>query len=829
MSLSLSLKTKTYNRIRHGLGGLLPCVLFVTALVCAPSANAMPDYSDGLWKTLPVYSGKVDKIIPAGETVYYISGGSLFSMKADGSESTVHDSGTGLNNTSVKDIYFDYDTQVLAVLYQDSSIDLIDSKGKVTFVPDIRDASLTNIRKARNASFFEGNMIVCLNEGFVIIGEDRGETKKFEPKGNYSHITGGGDRLWAKNWSVLCSMPKDNPSDSSISWYDKVGELADMVYIGDNTLLLAMADGTVNKVEVNTGEGKFSQSTVAGAPKTKGKFQVMKDGGWSIQSADGTGLALFNANGSYKGFVPYPSDYKINCGSSYKGADEVYVSTPEGFAAFDLSSSPTLLIQPYKADCVSSSRVAGFSISDDGERIYAYNRGYADINPGSYFETGTGIAQQLDMFENGHITNVLPEEFTLETTVGKNAQTAAGDRRLYGSPGPAIEDPDVKGRYWICNGHEGLVVVENGEHLITFNDKNTPSLPIWDMRATEVSIDPAGNLWCGFQSPDDCPSPYIVLPKEKRTGDLKSLSKTDWKFITMPDNFHGNKEMYTVFDKKSGVAMVISTWYNQLIYLIDTKGTWDDDSDDVRSHIVSFTDQDGQSCAPDRLSCAYRDERGRLWLGSTSGIFLIEDIGKQLTSPGTVKRIKVPRNDGTNYADYLLGSETITSISGDPSGRKWIGTAQSGLYLVSPEGNKIINHFTSENSALLSNQVSAVMASPKDNTVYIATVDGVQTYQSDASPARSDFSDIYAYPNPVKPDYDGDVTITGLMDNSLVKIADASGNVIYQTRSEGGMARWNCCGGDGRRVKSGVYYVFASAGGDGESSSGAVTKIMVIN
>lgn len=829
MSLSLSFKAKTIDIIRNGLSRILPCVLIGAACVVAPVAKASPDYSDGLWKTFPVYSGKVDKIIPTGETVYYISGGSLFSMKTDGSESTVHDSGTGLNNTSIKDIFYDYETGVLAVVYLDSSLDLMDSKGRVIFVPDIRDASLTNIREARDVSFYDGNVIVSLNEGFVIISEKRGEVRKFEPQGSYSHITAAGERLWARNWGSLCSMPKDKPGNAGIEWFGEIAELSDMLALSDTALLLAMADGSVNKAEINTGDKNFRLAAVAGAPRVKGKFQEMKEGGWSAQSADGSGLALFNSDGSYKGFIPYPSGYIINCGASCNGAGEVFTSTPDGFAAFDLRSSPTLLIQPYKPECVSSSRVAGFSVSDDGSRIYAYNRGYADINPGSYGEDGCNVAQQLDVFEDGHVSSVLPQEFDLQTSIGTNAQQAAGDRRLYGSPGPAIEDPDVKGRYYICNGHEGIVVVENGEHLVTFNDKNTPSRPIWDMRATEVCIDPAGNLWCGFQGPDDNPSPYIVLAKEKRLGDLKSLGKDDWKFITMPDNFHGNKEMFTVFDKKSGIVMVISTWYNHLIYMIDTKGTWDYDSDDERVHIVSFTDQDGVSCAPNRLSCAYRDEKGRLWLGSTSGVFLIEDIGRQLASPGTVKRIKVPRNDGTNYADYLLGSETITTISGDPSGRKWIGTAQSGLYLVSPDGDRIISHFTSENSSLLSNKVSAVMASPKSNTVYVATVDGVQAYQSDASPARGDYSDIYAYPNPVRPDYDGDVTVTGLMDNSLVKIADASGNVVYQTRSEGGMARWNCCGGDGRRVRSGVYYVFASSGADGASSSGAVTKIMVIN
>ena len=92
-----------------------------------------------------------------------------------------------------------------------------------------------------------------------------------------------------------------------------------------------------------------------------------------------------------------------------------------------------------------------------------------------------------------------------------------------------------------------------------------------------------------------------------------------------------------------------------------------------------------------------------------------------------------------------------------------------------------------------------------------------------------DLSDVYAYPNPVRPDYTGWITVTGLMDNTLVKIADAAGNVFFQGRSEGGMLTWDGCDANGDRVRTGVYFVFASHGASGESSDNCVTKIMVIN
>lgn len=115
-----------------------------------------------------------------------------------------------------------------------------------------------------------------------------------------------------------------------------------------------------------------------------------------------------------------------------------------------------------------------------------------------------------------------------------------------------------------------------------------------------------------------------------------------------------------------------------------------------------------------------------------------------------------------------------------------------------------------------------------DNVVYFGLKTGLVSFNSTSSPAADTYDNVYAYPNPVRPDYTGWITITGLMDQSLVKIADAAGNVIYQTRSNGGMVTWDGCDTGGNRVRSGVYYVFASQNATG-SSEGAVTKIVVIN
>ena len=147
---------------------------------------------------------------------------------------------------------------------------------------------------------------------------------------------------------------------------------------------------------------------------------------------------------------------------------------------------------------------------------------------------------------------------------------------------------------------------------------------------------------------------------------------------------------------------------------------------------------------------------------------------------------------------------------------------------MSQTGDKIIEHFTTTNSLLPTNSVQSVMCDPNSNVVYFGTANGILAYNSTSAPASEDYSEVYAYPNPVRPDYTGWITIKGLMNNSLVKITDAAGNMVAQMRSDGGMAVWDGCNVNGQRVRSGVYFVFASQNANG-SSSGAVTKILVVN
>ena len=190
-------------------------------------------------------------------------------------------------------------------------------------------------------------------------------------------------------------------------------------------------------------------------------------------------------------------------------------------------------------------------------------------------------------------------------------------------------------------------------------------------------------------------------------------------------------------------------------------------------------------------------------------------------------QVKVPRNDGTDYADYLLAGIDIMCLAIDGGNRKWFGTNGNGVYLISSDNMKEIHHFTSENSKLLSNIVKSIAINPTTGEVFFGTDNGLCSYFSDATKPNTEMTkdNVWAYPNPVEPSYTGPITVTGLSFDADVKILSSNGVVINEGRSNGGTYVWDGCDKKGRRVASGIYMV-ATATNSGEK--GTVCKIAIV-
>ena len=209
------------------------------------------------------------------------------------------------------------------------------------------------------------------------------------------------------------------------------------------------------------------------------------------------------------------------------------------------------------------------------------------------------------------------------------------------------------------------------------------------------------------------------------------------------------------------------------------------------------------------------------------GLFVIDDPTTFFDNDFRFTQVKIPRNDDSGLADYLLNGVNISCIAVDGGNRKWIGTTGNGIYLVSADGTEMLQHFLADETPLLSDNIQCIAIHPHTGQVMIGTDKGLCSYMSDATQAEEELEkgNVIAYPNPVGPDHQSAIRIEGLTHNAEVKICSVSGQLIWTGRSNGGTCTWNGQDKRGKRVASGIYNVISN---NEDGKKAVVTRIIVI-
>ena len=372
-----------------------------------------------------------------------------------------------------------------------------------------------------------------------------------------------------------------------------------------------------------------------------------------------------------------------------------------------------------------------------------------------------------------------------------------------------------------AGGRCGLYEFKDGQLLNYYNKDNSPLRPAID-RDTElgndyvlingIQFDQAGNL--------------VVLNSQAKGTNMLLLSKDHtWTSYhqELLDNsdgisLSGLRSMF--FDSRGLLWFVNTSWMDQSVCCYNP-------STDELFKYSNWVNQDGISYSLTFVNSVCEDKEKNIWVGTNMGPFMIKssEVGQEDV---TFYQIKVPRNDGTDYADYLLYGVNISHIAVDGGNRKWFATNGAGAFLIGADNITQISNFKEGNSYLLSNTISSIAVNPKTGKVYFLTEKGLCSYQGDATEPSEEMTkdNVYAYPNPVTPDYTGLITITGLTYDADVKITASNGALIAQGRSNGGMFTWDGNDRQGRRVASGIYFVITATS---EGNSGIVCKIAVIN
>lgn len=377
-------------------------------------------------------------------------------------------------------------------------------------------------------------------------------------------------------------------------------------------------------------------------------------------------------------------------------------------------------------------------------------------------------------------------------------------------------------QYAIAGGRSGMYEFNDGKLVRYHNKDNSPLRGAFD-RGNELGneyvlisgmkFDNNGHLW--------------VLNNQTQGVTLLEFDPVENKWtdhhnkILTNDNGIGKHTFRSLFiDSRSLLWFVNDNWVEPAVFCCDM-------SNDTIVKYDSFVNQDGQRYSVSWITCVCEDKEGNIWVGTDKGPFMIQknEIGE---SSVTFYQVKIPRNDGSNFADYLLNNVSISAIAIDGGNRKWFGSDNAGVFLMSADNMEQLQSFTTSNSKLISDNIAYISINPTSGEVFFLSDKGLCSYQSDANnPAETmDNDQIRAYPNPVTPDYTGLITVTGLTYDADVKITSSNGALIAEGRSNGGMFTWDGCDRQGRRVASGIYMV-VTATSDGKK--GTVCKIAVIN
>lgn len=381
-------------------------------------------------------------------------------------------------------------------------------------------------------------------------------------------------------------------------------------------------------------------------------------------------------------------------------------------------------------------------------------------------------------------------------------------------------DPTAENRTAV-GGRCGLYIFENGKLTNYYNQQNSPLGGAVDGKnilgndytlINGLKYDSEGNLW--------------VLNSQAKGVNLLELTKDgEWNnhyqsLLADNDNtaFVGLRNMF--IDSRGLLWFVNTNWNTPALFCYDMEN-------DNLVRYDKFINQDGAQYEVTYVYCVCEDIEGNIWMGTNQGPFMIlnNEVGQESI---TLQQVKVPRNDGSDYADYLLSGIPISSIAIDGGGRKWFCSNTTGAFLVSADNMTQLQHFTSENSKLLSDKITSVSIDNQTGEVFFLTDNGLCSYISDATQPNTEMTkdNVYAYPNPVTPEYTGIITIVGLSLNADVKIVASNGALITEGRSNGGTFTWDGCDKKGRRVASGIYMV-VTATKDGDK--GTVCKIAIIN
>jgi ligand-binding sensor domain-containing protein len=734
----------------------------------------LPGIAIGSWRTHTSYES-ASSVADAGDKIYCASEKSFFYVDESGSLMTLSKI-DGFSDFNISKIKYSPELNLLLIGYDNGNIDII-KDNKIININDISRKTITSDKSFNHIHFYKKYAYLSFNFGLIIL-----DCEKFEIKETYNSILPGNELVKIKgslvvNDSLFVLTEKGvlvapmnanlNLMDSK-SWYRytmkenlPVENLISLVDLNNRVYTCSDA-GRVYYLK----DKKWEVLNIS-----PGNIRFMTNSAGRIILGRSNHLTYLFPDFSFSEMNNYmggPNDACIDKTGKLWVADEFkglltdkYSSTPQLAQYIPNGPYTPLVLKVNYSDGKIFGFPGGYKISGDVPHI-----------PGGYY-----------IFEDNTWRNYL---------IGYRLPLPAEDFiDSYYNP--------LNKYLYIASMRQGLIVVKPDSSFDQYNETNSP-LTNAHKNATPVSdieADKNGNLWI-LNPPYTENKPTLhELKKDGQWGKSIAFPEGALLLIQLVIDDNDYKWMRTLPSSSQGIIV------------------YDSNKDKIRN----LTANAGSgNLSSGNINCMTKDLKGQMWIGTTKGVSIFTDPSKIFNSSNFDAVSPI-------VAGFpLLFDQNITCIKVDGGNRKWIGT-QKGLWLFNDDGTESILYFTTENSPLPSDYILDVTIQEKTGEVFIATDQGLISYRGTATESNEKFGTVSVFPNPVKPGFRGTVGITGLATDVSVKITDIFGNLIYETKSEGGMATWNLKNYNGSWARSGLYLIFCA---DENGEETLVSKMAIV-
>jgi hypothetical protein len=737
----------------------------------------------GSWSDHLLYNSAKNVAVGTKE-VYASTGSSILIYNKDFAELKKMSRINGLTETGISTIAWSEDYSTLVIAYSSTNIDLV--KNNVIYnIPDIYRKSISGKKEIYRVRVNGKYAYIACSFGIVVLDINKKEI--FD------------------TW---------NPGDGS-----QDAEVWDIAF-GNGNIYAATGNGVYSADQTVTGLSYYGNWNLLNIlPDPKGKYTSLIYSGNKLfvnhtdQFTGGDNVYVFDGNSSLFSFTPgvynlsfdiAPGGFTIASSAAvkyYKDDGSLQRSiTSFGWGIPNISQAvvenSNIWIADINSGLIKGENMSVFSaltlpgpISNNVMSITS-NNGKTIICDGALTASWTETLRpmKVSIFENNNWSSI-------------SSSTIKDVMR-------SVIDPDNSNHIFISSWGGGLLEYLNNNLVKQYTESNSPLQTIITgqpyVRICGMVFDKNKNLW---------------ITQSEVPGTFKAL-KPNGGWIVNPLTADAPRVGDFII-ARNGYKWAILPVGNGL-YVLDDNNTPEVFNDDRFKKMLV---KDSENLIISSVYSIAEDLDGNIWVGTDQGPLIYYNPEKVFTDNLVAYRINIPRNDGTGLGDYLLKTETITSITIDGANKKWLGTMNSGAYYLSADGLTLIKNFNELNSPLLSNYIVSISVDNKTGDVWFGTLKGVQSVRGDATTGGEKFAKVYTFPNPVRDGFTGNVTITGLMRDTQIRITDISGNLVYSTVSDGGQATWDLKTYNGHHVSTGVYLVFC-ASRDGSQST--VTKMLVI-